>query len=82
EFWREAAHKKLEKLNPTAEQWKKFDARTDGAVQELVSIRQDAIKRVWEVVERAAADIEKELSPGQRETFEDKVKPKKPVDVK
>jgi len=80
-FWKEAAHKQLERLHPTAEQRKKFDARTDVAVQELVKIKGDTIKQVWEVVERAVGDIDKELTPEQRELFT-KIEPKKPAELK
>ena len=80
-FWKETVHKQLEKLHPTDEQRKKLDARTDSAVQELVDLRQDAIKHVWDVVERAVVDIDKELTPEQRETF-NKLKPKKPAELK
>ena len=80
-FWKETVHKQLEKLHPTLEQRKKFDARTDSAVQELVHIRKDAVKQVWDVVEHAVADIDAELTPEQRPIFKS-LKPKKPAEVK
>ena len=80
-FWKEAAHKQLERLRPTAEQRTKFDARTDVAVQELVKVKHDTIQQVWEIVEGAVGDIDKELTPEQREVF-GKIKPKKPAELK
>lgn len=74
-FWKEAALKHLEKLNPDDEQRKAFAARTDTAVRELSNIRTAAITDVWDVINRAAADIEKVLTPDQREVFE-KIRPR------
>lgn len=82
DFWKAAVHKQLEKLHPTDDQRKKFDARTNSAVQELVVIRKTAISQVWDVVERAVADIDKELTPEQRVKFNKDLKPKKPAELK
>ena len=81
EFWQEAAMKQLEKLHPDAAQKQKFEARTRTTVKELNDIRQQSIKDVWEVVKRAVGDIDKELTPEQRKTF-DKIKPKAPPEAK
>lgn len=78
-FWKSAAMKQLEKLHPTDEQRKKFDARTESAVQELTALRAEGITRIWDIVDRAVADIDKDLTPEQRETFQ-KIKPKQPAD--
>ncbi len=80
-FWKQTVRKQLDKLHPTVEQRKKFESRTDQAVQELLAIRKDAIGSVWEVVERAVIDIEKEMTPEQREKFK-ALKPKKPAELK
>ena len=80
-FWKETVHKQLEKLHPTPQQRKMLDARTDSAVQELVHIRKDAVKQVWDVVEHAVADIDTELTPEQRPLFKS-LKPKKPAELK
>lgn len=74
-FWKQAATKHLEKLHPTDEQRKKFEARTDSAVQELSTLQKEGITRIWDVINRATADIDKELTPEQREIFE-KIKPR------
>ena len=74
-FWKQAATKHLEKLHPTDEQRKKFEARTDSAVQELAALQKEGITRIWDVINRATTDIEKELTPEQREIFE-KIKPR------
>lgn len=79
-FWKKAAMKQIEKLHPTDEQRKKFEARTDGAVQELAALQKEGIARIWDVIDRAATDIDKELTPEQRQEFE-KIKPKPPADV-
>ena len=81
EFWKQSVHKQLDKLKPTPEQRQKLEARTDSAVQELATIKVDTIKKVWTIVEATLADLDKELTPEQRVTF-DKLKPKKPAEVK
>ena len=81
-FWKQAAIKQLNKLHPTDEQKKKFDVRIDGAVQELTALQKEGITRVWDVINRAVADIDKELTPEQRVIFE-KIKPQeKPSETK
>ena len=80
-FWKKAVRRQLDKIHPTVEQRKKFEARTDQAVNELLAIRKDAIGKVWDVVERAVTDIEKEMTPEQRVKFKD-LKPKKPAELK
>ncbi len=74
-FWKQAATKHLEKLHPTDEQRKKFEARTDSAVKELADLQKEGVARIWDVVNRATADIDKELTPEQRDIFE-KIKPR------
>jgi len=80
-FWKEAAMNHLEKLHPSNEQRQKFAAHTDKAVGELSTLRTTAIKNVWEIVRRAVADIQQELTPEQQEIFE-KIKPKEPAEIR
>jgi putative protein kinase ArgK-like GTPase of G3E family len=80
-FWKQAATKHLEKLQPTEEQRKKFEARTDSAVQELSTLQKEGITRIWDVINRATADIDKELTPEQRDIFE-KIKPREKSEQK
>ena len=80
-FWKQAATKHLEKLHPTDEQRNKFAARTDSAVQELSTLQKEGITRIWDVINRATADIDKELTPEQREIFE-KIKPREKAEGK
>lgn len=80
-FWKQAATKHLEKLHPTDEQRKKFEARTDSAVQELSTLQKEGITRIWDVINRATADIDKELTPEQRDIFE-KIKPREKPEKK
>ena len=81
EFWRKAARQQFAKLHLSSEQKKKVDARTEAALQELNDLRVQSVQKVWDVIERAVEDIEKELTPEQRAAFE-KVKPKKPAELK
>ena len=76
-FWKQAAMKKLEELNPDEAQRKRFETHTDQAVTELTGLRQEGIRRVWEVLDRALDGIEADLKPEQKETFE-KIRPKPP----
>lgn len=76
-FWKGAAMKQLDKLQPTNEQRKKFEANTDKAVGELAVLREKAIRDVWEIVGRTVGEIQQELTPEQREKFE-KLRPKPP----
>lgn len=80
-FWKKAAMKHLEKLKPTDEQRTQFERHTDSAVKELSDLRTQGIKTVWQIVDHALVDIEKELTPEQKETFH-KIKPKAPPEAK
>ncbi|MFZ4595078.1 MAG: hypothetical protein ACOYOF_12535 [Verrucomicrobiaceae bacterium] len=81
EFWKQSAMKQLPKLKPTEAQQKIFEARADASVQELIEIRKQGIRDVWDVIERTLADVDKELTPEQRETLI-KIRPKKPEEAK
>jgi len=76
-FWKQAAMKHLEKLDPNDDQRAKFEVHTDKAVAELSNLRDEGIKDVWEIVNRAVTEIQSELTPDQRQTFE-KIRPKGP----
>lgn len=76
-FWKEAAMKQLEKLHPDEAQRKRFETHTGKAVAELSALREEGIKNVWEIVGRAVVEIDQDLTPKQRETFE-KIRPKPP----
>lgn len=76
-FWKQAAMKHLEKLDPNDDQRAKFEVHTDKAVSELSNLRDEGIKDVWEIVNRALTEIQQELTPDQRQTFE-KIRPKSP----
>ena len=80
-FWKQAATKHLEKLHPTDEQRKKFGARTDSAVQELSALHKEGVTRIWDIINRATTDIDKELTPEQRDIFE-KIKPREKPEQK
>jgi hypothetical protein len=80
-FWKQSAMKQLAKLKPTEAQQKIFEARADASVQELIDIRKQGIRDVWDVIERTLADVDKELTPEQRETLI-KIRPKKPEEAK
>ncbi|MEN3943661.1 hypothetical protein WJU23_20345 [Prosthecobacter sp. SYSU 5D2] len=79
-FWKQAAMKKLDELNPNEAQRKRFEYHTEQAVTELSDLRQEGIRRVWEVLDRALDDIEADLQPEQKETFE-KIRPKPPESI-
>jgi hypothetical protein len=80
-FWKQSAMKQLAKLKPTEAQQKIFEARADASVQELIDIRKQGIRDVWDVIERTLADVDKELTPEQREMLI-KIRPKKPEEAK
>jgi hypothetical protein len=79
-FWKESAMKRLEKLHPTDAQRQLFEVHTDKAVSELSALRKDALITVWQIVGRSLTDIEQDLAPEQKATFE-KLRPKAPPEV-
>lgn len=79
-FWKESAMKQLAKLQPTETQRKNFDTRIDVSVQELVELRRQGIRDVWDVIERTLADVEKDLTPEQKEKLKE-IRPKKPKEA-
>ncbi len=79
-FWKESAMKRLEKLHPTDAQRQLFEAHTDKAVSELSDLRKGALLTVWQIVGRTLTQIEKDLTPEQKETFK-KLRPKAPPEV-
>lgn len=79
-FWKQSAMKQLAKLEPTEAQLKNFEMRADASVQELIEIRKQGIRDVWDVIERTLADVEKELTPEQKEKLKE-IRPKKPKEA-
>lgn len=79
-FWKESAMKQLAKLQPTETQRKNFDTRIDVSVQELVELRRQGIRNVWDVIERTLADVEKDLTSEQKEKLKE-IRPKKPKEA-
>lgn len=76
-----AAMKHLEKLNPTEEQKRAFEPRIDAAIVELETYKAEAMRGVWDLIDRVVADIDAELTPEQKVKWEE-IRPKRPEDVK
>lgn len=74
--WHETALKGLEKLHPTDAQRERFRAIVGVAVDELTVVRNSTLETVVSVFNRAVDDIEKELTPEQKQAFA-KMKPTK-----
>lgn len=74
-FWKPAAIKHLEKLHPTDAQRTRFQAIIDDASARLTRIRAETVARAQEIVAKAVADVERELTPEQQEIFAT-IKPK------
>jgi hypothetical protein len=75
-FWNESALKSLERLHPGDTQRERFREIVGTAVDELTEVRNDTLQKVYHIFGTALDDIEKELTPGQKEKFE-KMKPSK-----
>lgn len=74
--WHETALKGLEKLHPTDVQRERFRAIVGIAVDELTVVRNSTLETVVSVFNRTVDDIEKELTPEQKQAFA-KMKPTK-----
>jgi len=57
-------------VQPTPEQQPRVQAHLDRAVADLQQIRKDTIARSTNVIYRLIADVERELTPAQRQAFE------------
>ncbi|HOW68888.1 MAG TPA: hypothetical protein P5186_15325 [Candidatus Paceibacterota bacterium] len=76
DHWNEEAMRTFDRtVNPTPEQRQVIGAYLDAAVEELKNIRADTIARSTNVIWRLVDQVERELTPEQREAF-DKMKPK------
>jgi capsid protein len=76
ESWNEHVARVFERtVKPTPEQGAKIQAHLDKAVRELQSIRLETIARSTNVIGRLVADVDRELTPEQRQAFE-AMKPK------
>lgn len=74
--WHETALKDLEKLQPTDAQRERFRDIVGRAVDELTVVRNSTLETVVSTFNRAVDNIEKELTPAQKEKFA-KMKPTK-----
>ena len=71
ETWNESAMRTFDRtVQPTAEQRQKIEAYLAQAVSDLKAIRADTIARSTNVIWRLVGQVEKELTPAQREAFE------------
>ncbi len=78
--WNEHVVHEFDRLvKPTPEQGARIQVQLDQAVHELQGIRLDTISRSTNVIGRLIAQVEKELTPEQRQAFE-AMKPK-PADL-
>jgi hypothetical protein len=71
ETWNEAALRTFERpVQPTPAQRPKIEASLAAAIEELKAIRTETILRSSNVIWRLVADVERELTPEQREAFQ------------
>ena len=76
ENWNEHVTQEFDRLvKPTPEQDVRIQAHLDRAVRELQAIRMETIARSTNVIGRLIVEVEKELTPEQRQAFE-AMKPK------
>ena len=76
ENWNEHVSREFDRLvKPTPEQDIRIQAHLDRAVRELQAIRMETIARSTNVIDRLIAEVDKELTPEQRQAFE-AMKPK------
>jgi hypothetical protein len=80
-FMKWAAMKHLERLQPTAEQIPKLEAKVDATLHELVTYKDSAVRSIWDTLERASNEIETELTQEQKEEWK-RIRPMRPVDLK
>ena len=80
-FMKWAAMKQLEKLKPDEAQRQKFEQKTDKAVAELMTIKGQALRTIWDIIDRTCTDLEQDLTPAQKETWS-KLRPKRPSEIK
>ena len=81
DFMRWAARKHLQKLKPSEEQWPKIDERIQTAVDEALQLKARSTRELWDIIERAADGVNEELTPEQRQKWEE-IRPKRPAGQK
>jgi hypothetical protein len=80
EHWNEHVSREFDRIvKPTPEQATRIQARLDQAVRELQAIRLETIARSTNVIWRLVTEVERELTPAQRQAFE--VMKPKPADL-
>lgn len=74
--WNEHVTREFERIvRPTPEQGARIQVHLDHAVDELKAIRLETIARSTQVIWRLVSEVERELTPEQRQAFE-AMKPK------
>lgn len=81
EFMKWAAMKHLKKLEPTPEQLPKIEAKVDAAIAELMTFKAQALRNIWDILDRTSGEIDQDLTSEQKEQWS-KIKPQRPVEVK
>jgi hypothetical protein len=77
ETWHERATRRFEEVvRPTPEQSVRLGAHLDAALTELKAVRREAIARTTVVVDRLVGQVEAELTPEQKASFE-RIKPRR-----
>lgn len=69
----------LDKLDLTPDQRAKVEKRVGNAVNELITFRTDALKKIWSIIERTGEELNTDLTPPQQEKWR-KIMPRRPVD--
>jgi hypothetical protein len=81
EFMKWAAMNHLKKLEPTPEQLPKIEAKVDAAIAELMTFKAQALRNIWDILDRTSGEIDQDLTSEQKEQWS-KIKPQRPVEVK
>lgn len=70
ETWNQAAMRTFDRtVKPTAAQREKIQAALDSAIEQLKTIRAETIARSTNVIWRLVDEVERELTPEQRQAF-------------
>jgi hypothetical protein len=80
-FMKWAAMKQLGKLKPDEAQRQKFELKLDGAVAELMALKGQAMRGIWDIIDRTCGELEQDLTPAQKEPWA-KLRPKRPGEIK
>lgn len=78
-FMKWAVMMQLDKLDLTPGQRAKVEKRVDYAVNELITFKTDAMKKIWSIIERTGEELNTDLTPPQQEKWR-KIMPRRPVD--